>query len=36
VKFTPSGTGGGNRKVEVSAHSDCATPGLCGTNAPNR
>jgi len=36
VKFTLSGTGGGNRKVEVTAHSDCATPALCGIGAPNR
>jgi Lysyl oxidase len=36
VKFTLSGIGGGNRKVEVKAHSPCASPGLCGVGAPNR
>jgi hypothetical protein len=36
VRFTLSGTDGGNRKVEVTANSACASPGLCGTNAPNR
>ena len=36
VKFTLSGTAGGNRKVVVTAHSPCATPGLCGVGAPNR
>jgi Lysyl oxidase len=36
VKFTLSGESGGNRKVTVTAHSACATPGLCGDNAPNR
>jgi hypothetical protein len=35
VKFTLSGTGGGNRKITVTAHSPC-TGGLCGDNAPNR
>ena len=36
VKFTLSGTGGGNRKIEVTATSPCSTPGLCGVGAPNR
>ena len=36
VRFTLSGTAGGNRKVEVTAHSPCATAGLCGIGAPNR
>jgi hypothetical protein len=36
VKFTLSGASGGNRKVTVTANSPCATPGLCGINAPNR
>jgi hypothetical protein len=36
VKFTLSGTAGGNRKVVVTANSACATPGLCGVGAPNR
>jgi hypothetical protein len=36
VRFTLTGTDGGNRKVEVTANSACASPGLCGTNAPNR
>jgi Lysyl oxidase len=26
----------GNRKIEVTGHSPCATPGLCGETAPNR
>ena len=36
VKFTLSGIGGGNRKVEVTGTSPCATPALCGVGAPNR
>jgi hypothetical protein len=36
VKFTLSGTAGGNRKIEVTKHSQCASPGLCGIGAPNR
>jgi lysyl oxidase len=36
VRFTLSGTGGGNRKVTVTANSPCATPGLCGSNTTNR
>jgi Lysyl oxidase len=36
VRFTLSGIDGGNRKVEVTAHSDCGSPGLCGVGAPNR
>ncbi len=36
VKFTLSGTAGGNRKVTVTANSPCSTPGLCGVGAPNR
>jgi hypothetical protein len=26
---------GGNRKVTVTGHSSCASPGLCGEGAPN-
>jgi hypothetical protein len=26
----------GNAKIAIVDHSDCATPGLCGDNAPNR
>ena len=36
VKFTLSGTGGGNRKVTVTATSPCETRGLCGANTTNR
>jgi Lysyl oxidase len=36
VRFTLSGIAGGNRKVDVMAHSPCASPGLCGFGAPNR
>ena len=36
VKFKLSGTGGGNRKITVTANSQCETPGLCGVGAPNR
>lgn len=36
VKFTLSGTGGGNRKITVTAHSPCESPGMCGERATNR
>ena len=36
VKFRLYSDKKGNRKVEVTDHSPCATPGLCGVNAPNR
>ena len=36
VKFTLSGINGGNRKVSVTEHSECASPGLCGVGSPNR
>jgi hypothetical protein len=26
----------GNRKIEVTGHSECDSPGMCGDNAPNR
>jgi hypothetical protein len=35
VKFTLSAQGG-NRKVTVTAHSPCETPGLCGERSTNR
>jgi Lysyl oxidase len=35
VKFTLSGSGQ-NRKIAVTAHSPCGSPGLCGVGAPNR
>jgi hypothetical protein len=36
VKFTLSGTAGGNRKIEVTAHSPCESPGMCGERSTNR
>jgi hypothetical protein len=36
VKFTLSSDSSGNRKVDVTANSPCASPGLCGVGAPNR
>jgi Lysyl oxidase len=36
VKFRLYRGGNGNRKVEVTGNSPCATPGLCGVGAPNR
>jgi hypothetical protein len=36
VKFRLYRNGNGNRKVEVTGHSPCSTPGLCGEGAPNR
>jgi hypothetical protein len=36
VKFTLSHDSNGNRKVEVTDHSPCSSPGLCGEGAPNR
>ena len=36
VRFTLSQGSNGNRKVTVTGHSDCETPGLCGENTTNR
>jgi hypothetical protein len=36
VKFTLSQGSNGNRKVTVTATSQCDTPGLCGSNTTNR
>ena len=36
VKFTLSSDSNGNRKVVVTEHSPCETPGLCGANTTNR
>jgi Lysyl oxidase len=36
VKFTLSGSGGGNRKITVTAHSPCENPGMCGERSTNR
>jgi hypothetical protein len=36
VSFALTGTSSGNRKVTVTGHSDCESPGLCGVGAPNR
>ena len=36
VRFTLSNDSNGNRKVTVTAHSPCASPGLCGDVSPNR
>ena len=36
VKFTLSSDSQGNRKVTVTGHSPCETPGLCGENTTNR
>jgi Lysyl oxidase len=36
VKFTLSGSAGGNRKVTVTDHSPCENPGMCGERSANR
>jgi hypothetical protein len=36
VKFTLSADSNGNRKVTVTGHSPCETPGMCGDLSPNR
>ena len=36
VKFTLSQESNGNRKVTVTGHSPCDSPGLCGANTANR
>jgi hypothetical protein len=36
VKFTLSSTSNGNRKVTVTDHSPCESPGLCGERSTNR
>ena len=36
VRFRLYSNGSGNRKIEVTGNSPCATPGLCGVGAPNR
>jgi hypothetical protein len=36
VRFTLSNDSNGNRKVTVTDHSPCASPGLCGDVSPNR
>jgi hypothetical protein len=36
VRFTLSSDSNGNRKVTVTGHSPCESPGLCGENSPNR
>ena len=36
VKFTLSADSNGNRKVTVTAHSPCESPGMCGDLSPNR
>lgn len=36
VGFRLSRDSKGNAKIKVVSHSPCATPGLCGENAPNR
>ena len=36
VKFSLTSDSKGNRKVTVTAHSDCDTPGLCGEHSTNR
>jgi hypothetical protein len=36
LSFRLSRDSRGNAKVDEVAHSPCATPGLCGVNAPNR
>lgn len=36
VRFTLSSTSNGNRKVTVTAHSPCESPGLCGERSTNR
>lgn len=36
VRFVLSRNGGGNARIEITGHSPCADPGLCGEFAPNR
>ena len=36
VKFTLSTDSNGNRKVSVTGHSPCESPGMCGDVSPNR
>lgn len=36
VRFTLSGDRGGNRKIVVTAHSPCDSPGPCGERSTNR
>jgi hypothetical protein len=36
VKFRLFRDSQGNRKIEVTGHSSCESPGLCGKGAPNR
>jgi hypothetical protein len=36
VKFALSSDSKGNRKVTVTDHSQCDTPGLCGERSTNR
>ena len=36
VRFTLSSASKGNRKVTITANSDCDSPGLCGANTTNR
>ncbi len=36
VKFTLSSESNGNRKVTVTGHSPCQSPGMCGDISPNR
>jgi len=36
VKFTLSSDSNGNRKVTVTGHSPCESPGMCGDLSPNR
>jgi Lysyl oxidase len=36
VKFTLSSESNGNRKVTVTDHSPCESPGMCGELSPNR
>lgn len=36
VKFRLYQDSNGNRKVEVTGHSPCSTPGLCGKRSTNR
>ena len=36
AKFTLSTDSSGNRKVTVTDHSPCESPGMCGELSPNR
>jgi hypothetical protein len=36
VRFRLSADSKGNRKVEVTDHSPCTSPGLCGERSTNR